>query len=59
VDVTFVEAVAEGVNAVTPKIKDAARAAETMTRELLLETCEIERIEFMILVMTEANSAQV
>ena len=53
---TFVEAVAEGVNDVAARIKVAAIAAETMTRELLLEALVVERNACMNLVMTLDNS---
>ena len=54
--VTFVDAVAVGVKVVAANINVAANAAETITRELLLEALEVVRNAFMILVMQEANS---
>ena len=54
--VTFVDAVAVGVKVVAANINVAANAAETITRELLLEALEVVRNAFMILVMLEANS---
>ena len=53
---TFVDAVAVGVKVVAANINVAASAAETITRELLLEALEVVRNAFMILVMLEANS---
>jgi len=56
VEVTFVDAVADGVNEVAAKMSEAAAATATITRELLLVAREIERKEFMILVMPQPNS---
>jgi len=56
VEVTFVDAVAEGVNEVAAKMIEVAAATATITRELLLVAREMERKEFMILVMALPNS---
>jgi len=56
VEVTFVDAVAEGVNEVAAKMSEVAAATATITRELLLVAREMERKEFMILVMALPNS---
>ena len=56
VEVTFVDAVAEGVNEVAAKMSEVAAATATITRELLLVAREMERKEFMILVMAQPNS---
>jgi len=59
VEVTLVEAVADGVSELAAKISDVARAAETITRELLLDARVKECTEFMNLVMRQPNSPRV
>jgi hypothetical protein len=56
VEVTLVEAVADGVSEEAAKINDVARRAETITRELLLEARVKDLREFINFVMEEPNS---